>query len=280
MVFPNTALINNSSQITGHLTVTNASANITQMTQGAFVGGAGTAGYGIGNEGFGIVGQGVPFHSGILWGPKKDLDYWTARAAGLVLEPERRAMKLFASECDEERFSLYCHLGTIAALGNMTKHLYIVRRYKTVVEVVDGKAVGGWCVVTRDRHVIPETDHVLTLKSLIEGEEYSFRATGNRVGYDLEEGKIQDPYRRSFIPILPGGKFAERDRVMEACEKAKEAQDATRWRMWLKYKAMEKHFMQKVEPPKQMSRAEFELQELRNRLLMGVGAEPQTAYAF
>src|SRR5579871_261788 len=212
MVFANTALTHNGSTmtgltgLTGQISINNSLINCGSALQNSFIGAAGGGNIQIAAPGFGIA-QGFghqyagfgqdSMSGGILWGPKRDLDYWTAREAGLVPEPERRAMKLFASECDEERFSLYCHLGTVAALGSMTRHIYIVRRYKTVVEVVDGQVVGGWCVVTRDRHVTPETDHVLTLKSLIEGEEYSFRDTGNSVSYGLEEGKVSDPYRQA-----------------------------------------------------------------------------------
>ena len=295
MVFVNTALTNNASTLTGmtgQFTFNNSQINC--GSQSTFIGGGAggngfqlgganiqiaAPGFGIAQGGFGhqYAGYGDSMPTGILWGPKRDLDYWTAREAGLVPEPERRAMKLFASECDEERFSLYCHLGTVAALGNMTRHLYIVRRYKTVVEVVDGQAVGGWCVVTRDRHVIPETDHVLTLKSLIEGEEYSFRDTGNAVGYDLQEGKVPDPYRQSFIR---NEKQRRQEGVMKACEESRQRMEALRWKSWLSYKGRTEQWKANLEPPQEVTREEFQLQELRNQLLMGVGAAPQTAYSF
>lgn len=212
-----------------------------------------------------------------LWGPERDLDYWTARAAGLVPEPERRAMKLLASECDEERFSLYCHIGSIAALGNLTRHLYIVRRYCTVRETADGRDIQDWCVMTRDRHLIPETDHVLALKSVIEGEEYSFRATGNRVGWGTEGRHLPDPYRRSFLPEShPEGQNQE----IEDWESLPKRIQDMKWQMWFRYHSQVERWKTRIEPPRQMSQQEFQLQELRNRLLEGVGAEPQTAYSF
>jgi len=213
-----------------------------------------------------------------LWGPDRNLDFWTARAAGLVLEPERRAMKLLASECDEERFALYCHIGMIAALGNLTKHLYIVRRYTTVVELSDGRPIQGWCVVTRDRHVIPETDHVLALKSLIEGEEYSFRATGNRVGTPvIETGGIEDPYQR---PFMPKTQEDPKNSVLAVCEKMRDDLASMKWKMEFGHKVWSKAFGDRVRPLKQYSRQEWEIEELRSRLLIGVGAEPQNSYGF
>lgn len=214
---------------------------------------------------------------GTLWGPKRDLDYWTACREGLVPEPERRAMRLFASECDEERFSLYCHIGTVAALGNMTRHLYIVRRYSTVCELGDGKPVQNWCVVTRDRHLIPETDHVMAMKSLIEGEEYSFRATGNRVGAYLEKAKFQDPYRDSFLKDAPRSRTGD----VSDWESLPKTINTMKIRLWLSHHAWIEKWKRKIEPFKQMSREEFELAELRNRLLQGVGAEyVDPAHAF
>lgn len=206
---------------------------------------------------------------GTLWGPKRDLDYWEACKEGLVPEPERRAMRLFASECDEERFSLYCHIGTIAALGNMSRHLYIVRRYSTVCELGDGKPIQNWCVVTRDRHLIPETDHVMAMKSLIEGEEYSFRATGNRVGAYLEKTKFQDPYRDSFMK----DSRASRNGDISNWESLPGTLEAMKTKLWLNHHAMLEKWKRQIEPRRQMTRQEFELAELRNRLLQGVGAE-------
>lgn len=169
-----------------------------------------------------------------LWGPKRNLDYWTARSMGLVPEPERRAMKLLASECDEERFSLYCRIGLIAALGNVTKHLYLVRRYCTVREIEDGRYIQDWCVMTRDRDLIPETDHVLALKSLVEGEELFFRETGNRTTWGTE-GKHTDPYRMSFLE--PNERIVANESIADF-ESLPRTMQSMRFQMWFRYRAL------------------------------------------
>lgn len=141
----------------------------------------------------------------MLWGPSKNFDYWTARHADCVPPEERRAMALLASITDERRFSLYCLTGQMMAMGNVTKRIYLVRRHATVLELEDGRPYKTWCIGTPDRHYIPETDHVVTMKTLIEGEEMAFRQTGNpsRLGgsFPASEEKpwFQNPYLVPFV---------------------------------------------------------------------------------
>lgn len=175
-----------------------------------------------------------PSYLSNLWGPDRDLDFWTARDAGLVSEPELRAMKLLASMCDEKRFAFYCHEGFIAALGNVTKHLYLVRRYTRVQETVDGRILNEWCVITRDQHQIPETDVVLALKSLIEGEEIFFRETGNRFTWAVTQ-KNSDPYRMSFIDSKE--RIVANEPITDF-ESVPMGMKSMKWQMWFRYHAM------------------------------------------
>jgi hypothetical protein len=210
-----------------------------------------------------FVGGDSGLRTGNLWGPERDKNFWTARAEGLIPNPEHRAMKLLASVCDEERFSLYCYTGSIAAMGNVTKHLYIVRRYCSVSELEDGRVIQGWCVVTRDRHLIPETDHVLALKSLIEGEELFFRATGNRTGWGLEGGGVRDPYR---VPFLPEAHRSPNQEIVE-CEDIPAKLKTMQWKAWLSYNAVLHKARWKLEEMSQGPvRVDPQLQALRERL--------------
>lgn len=223
-------------------------------------GGLGNVQYGGPNIAFGLDSG---FRTGNLWGPERDKDFWTARAEGLVPNPEQRAMKLLASVCDEERFSLYCYTGSIAAMGNVTKRLYMVKRYYSVTEIEDGRVIQGWCVVTRDRHLIPETDHVLALKSLIEGEELFFRATGNRMGGQVEEGGLRNPHR---VPFLPEAQPSPNQEI-EECEDIPKKLEAMRWKAWLSYNAVlhmgRWRLEEMVEGPRKV---DPQLQALRDRL--------------
>lgn len=159
----------------------------------------------------------------VLWGPGKGLDFWTARARGLVHAEEERAVTLLARICDERRFSFYCLSGMLPAMGNVTRRTYLVRRFTTVLELDAGLPVAAWCIVTRDRGWIPETDHVVTLKNLLEGEELAFRATGNRFPqYDPSNG-------RAGLPGFPNAyvaPFAPREGSM-------------RWDDWTDYRGTE-----------------------------------------
>lgn len=130
----------------------------------------------------------------ILWGKDKQLDYWAALQAGQVPDPERRAMGLLASMSDEKRFSFYCLSGMFPALGNVTKRIYMVRRWTTVLELEDGRPRASWCILAQDRQIAPETDHVVAMKNLLEGSELHFREVGNAFHYS------EDPFRGRVDP--------------------------------------------------------------------------------
>lgn len=114
-----------------------------------------------------------------LWGENGDQDFWTARRAGAVAPQEERAMALLAKSIDERRFSLYCRMGALPVMGNMTKRIYMIRRKSTVLELEDGQPWVSWCMNGGRRHELPETDHVVVMRALLEGEEYVFRTTAN-----------------------------------------------------------------------------------------------------
>ncbi len=130
----------------------------------------------------------------ILWGKDRHLDYWSALEAGVVPEAERRAMSLLASISDEKRFSFYCVSGMFPAMGNVTKRIYLVRRWTTVLELEDGKPKASWCILAQDRMIAPETDHVVAMKNILEGSELEFRQIGNAFHYS------EDPFRGTVTP--------------------------------------------------------------------------------
>lgn len=129
----------------------------------------------------------------ILWGKDRDLDYWSALRADMVPDPERRAMALLASISDERRFSFYCFSGMFPAMGNVTKRTYLVRRWTTVLEIEDGAPRASWCILAQDRMIAPETDHVIAMKNILEGNELAFREVGNpfHYAYDPFRGRVE-----------------------------------------------------------------------------------------
>jgi len=130
----------------------------------------------------------------ILWGKGRDLDYWAALQADEVPAAEKRAMILLASMSDERRFSFYCLSGMFPAMGDVTKRIYLVRRWTTVLELEDGRPRASWCILAQDRQIAPESDHVIAMKNLLEGSELHFREVGNAFHYS------QDPWRGSVDP--------------------------------------------------------------------------------
>lgn len=130
----------------------------------------------------------------ILWGKDRDLDYWSALEAGAVPDAEKRAMILLASMSDERRFSFYCLSGMFPAMGDVTKRIYLVRRWTTVLELEDGRPRASWCILAQDRQLAPESDHVVAMKNLLEGSELHFREVGNAFHYS------EDPFRGSVNP--------------------------------------------------------------------------------
>lgn len=139
------------------------------------------------------------------WGKGAILDYWAALAAGEVDPPEQRAMTLLSSVCDPYRFSLYCVTGCLAAIGNLTRTVYLIRRKMETFELDDGSPVATWCISIGPHANIPPTDNVVAIKALIEGEEGAFRRTGNRT--DMFPGDtaappipgVCDPFTQRFI---------------------------------------------------------------------------------
>lgn len=145
---------------------------------------------------------------GILWGPDRKLDFWSALRAGAVPEREKRAVSLLASIADERRLSYYLLSGLFPALGNATKRIYMVRRFHTVVELDDGVPVASWCILTKDRHSIPETDHVVAMKNVIEGEEMAFREVGNCFEPNTDPFHGTVPLRSEFVNPYVNGAVA------------------------------------------------------------------------
>lgn len=144
----------------------------------------------------------------ILWGKDKHLDYWAALQADEVPAAERRAMGLLASMSDEKRFSFYCLSGMFPAMGNVTKRIYMVRRWTTVLELEDGIPRTSWCILAQDRQLAPETDHVVAMKNLVEGSEMHFREVGNAFHHrnDPSRGRVDpqtafpNPYHQQVGP--------------------------------------------------------------------------------
>lgn len=157
----------------------------------------------------------------ILWGKDKQLDYWAALQADEVPAAERRAMGLLASMSDEKRFSFYCLSGMFPAMGNVTKRMYMVRRWTTVLELEDGRPKASWCILAQDRQIAPETDHVVAMKNLLEGSELHFREVGNAFyhNHDPFRGRVDpqvsfpNPYDNQIGPKL-GPRFALEDSMV------------------------------------------------------------------
>jgi len=128
-----------------------------------------------------------------MWGEFHDSPYLVALAENpdFVPENEQRAMELMQSLCDPERFGIYIQTGCIHARGNLTGKIYRIEHGKGhgagCWELEDGKPQFYWCT-TKSAETwkadIPDTDHVLTLKNMIEGEEARFRTIANRSSAD------------------------------------------------------------------------------------------------
>lgn len=184
-----------------------------------------------------------------LWGADKSLDFWSARAAGQVPVEEQRAMQLLSKTTDERRFQIYCRTGAMPALGSMTKRLYMIRRHATILELQDGQPRMSWCMNGGNRYALPETDHVVVMKALIEGEEYVFRTTGNPSPFYHHQGAPKTVYESSFMGEDGGRKFCRQNEgfledTYEARVEAISARDAmkrqhesARFRQWMAQKA-------------------------------------------
>lgn len=186
-----------------------------------------------------------------LWGTGKGLDFWSARAAGQVPVEEQRAMQLLAKTTDERRFQIYCRTGAMPALGNMTKRLYLIRRHATILELEDGQAKTSWCMNGGNRYSLPETDHVVVMKALIEGEEYVFRTTGNPSQFFFGSHQDEPPKsvfessfmghdgRRQFCRQNEGfaDAFEARSEAIAARDAMKREHESARFRQWMAQKA-------------------------------------------
>lgn len=135
-----------------------------------------------------------------LWG-SGDTPFAAALAAGTVSSAERRAVALLASTCDAWRVGIYLASGRLPAIGNLTRALYVVRRFNTVLEYDGDRAVRSHCIEAVNRPILPETDHVALVRMLIEGEEREFLARANSrrlFGSDYEDGPLT-PVERSLF---------------------------------------------------------------------------------
>lgn len=186
-----------------------------------------------------------------LWGTDKALDFWTARASGQVPMEEQRAMQLLAKNTDERRFQIYCRTGAMPALGNMTKRLYMIRRHATILELEDGQPRTSWCMNGGNRYSLPETDHVVVMKALIEGEEYVFRTTGNPSQFFFgghHQGPAKTVFESSFMGEDGGSRFCRqnegfadafeaRSEAIAARDSMKREHESARFRQWMAQKA-------------------------------------------
>jgi hypothetical protein len=153
-----------------------------------------------------------------LWGASGDLDYWSALARGEVAGPEQKAVDLLRRVVDPERFHLYCMTGQLPIMGNVTKRSYFALKSGGALEMEDGAAVAWWCFsVGPYAPDIPDTDQVLSVRMIVEGEELSMFTTGDRHprGYHFEKNRtkrgfgIVDPFVCEFVDRK--GKRPDRD---------------------------------------------------------------------
>lgn len=116
-----------------------------------------------------------------LWGEAGDLDYWSALALGQVGGPERKAVDLLRRVVDEERASLYLQTGMLPIMGNVTRRCYFALKSGGCLEMEDGLPVAWWCFsVGPYAPDIPDTDQVLSVRMIVEGEELAMFTTGDR----------------------------------------------------------------------------------------------------
>lgn len=109
-------------------------------------------------------------------------------------------MALLASVSDEPRLRAYATTGVYPALGNITRHVYLIRRFDRIIELVDEFMTQEWCIYTRDRSRLPETDHVIAMRNMIEGEEVAFRRIGI-VSEAYRDTPCDLPQAQHFLPI-------------------------------------------------------------------------------
>jgi hypothetical protein len=144
-----------------------------------------------------------------LWGFDGTLDFWTALKRGEVDGPEKKAVNLLRRVCDLERFTLYCQTGQLPVMGNVTKRTYLALKAGGALELDDGEPVAWWCFsIGPYAPDIPDTDHVVSVRTILEGEELAMFQTGDRHpgGYHFMKHKtarspgVRDPFVESFLP--------------------------------------------------------------------------------
>lgn len=166
----------------------------------------------------------------ILWGPGRAVPFPQAAAAGLVDPGEARAVELLRSISDPERFGAYLWTGAYPAMGNLTRHVYLVRRFYRVLELEDGEPLADWCSNLSPWEMVtyPETDRIIALKNMIEGEELAFRQVAN--SWDAmpagpEDADLSTVWAAGFAPPAaqgPDGAYAimedeVRERIIRQC---------------------------------------------------------------
>ena len=151
-----------------------------------------------------------------LWGLDGDLDYWTALEKGEVPEAEQKAVALLARVVDEYRFSLYCVTGQLPLMGNVTGRTFLALKSGGLLELEDGDSTAWWCFsIGPYAEDIPDTDHVVMCRTMVEGEEIAFLETGDRHerGYFMSKHQLEriqgvaDPFVASVLDrnMIGGG---------------------------------------------------------------------------
>jgi hypothetical protein len=143
-----------------------------------------------------------------LWGEAGDLDYWSALALGQVGGSERKAVDLLRRVVDEERAQLYLQTGMLPIMGNVTRRCYFALKSGGCLEMEDGVPVAWWCFsVGPYAPDIPDTDQVLSVRMIVEGEELAMFTTGDRHprGYHFTKHQMRrrfavaDPFAIAFM---------------------------------------------------------------------------------
>lgn len=101
-------------------------------------------------------------------------------------------MELLRGLCDRERFLIYATYGQLPARGSTTGKMYLVRRHRRALQFENGKPVAQYCIHIDPK--FPQTDNVVVLKNMIEGEEGQFLKTANL-------SKVLLPLEKDIPPI-------------------------------------------------------------------------------
>lgn len=129
-----------------------------------------------------------------MWGELFDRSYADAikYEPDNVPESEARAVELLSSMLDSQRFGLYLATGLIYVRGNVTGLTYRIEHDyghgAGVFEMLDGRDVAYWCSMPAAKDE-PPTDHVVTVRAMLEGEELRFREIANRNPYAILRGR-------------------------------------------------------------------------------------------